>query len=144
MDGSERFRIVRIADSLSDRDVGYTGYDHDVSAPCLAYRHSAEPLVYEYLIDFILADASVFLGYSDHLGFPEGTSCYPSDAQSADIVVIGKSGYLHLQRLFVPSRIRIAVIHDALEQRLYVESAESLRRLLDLGLSVTDADALNL
>ena len=91
MDGSERFRIVRIADSLSDGDVRYAGYNYDVSASCLAYRHSAEPLINEYLIDLVSADAAVFLGNSDHLGFLNGTSCYPSDTESADIVIICKS-----------------------------------------------------
>ena len=75
---------------------------------CLLDRHPLESSVYEYLIDLLLFDLPVSLGYRHRASRLDNTFCDPADPQSSDVIIISQSRDLQLQRFRIAIRVRLA------------------------------------
>ena len=143
MDHFQRLRVCRVADGLSDGDVRNTG-DHDnVSCFRLVHSHPLQSSVYEYLIDLLLFDLTVSLGYRHSASRLDNTFCDPADPQSSNVIIVSQSRDLQLQRFRVAIRVRLGVLDDSIEQRRDVKPLHTLCTLLDLCITLFYGDALD-
>ena len=143
MDHFQRLRVCRVADGLSDGDIRNTGDHDDIASFRLVHRHPLQSSIYEYLIDLLLFDLTVSLGYRYRASRLDNTFCDPADPQSSDVIIVSQSRDLQLQRFRIAIRVRLGVLDDSIEQRRDVKPLHTLCTLLDLCITLFYRDSLD-